>query len=66
MLRGINAGVVGILLAALYQPIWISAVESAIDFGMVLVAGALLMLWKLPPWSVVIFCAVAGELLQLA
>jgi chromate transporter len=61
-LRGINAGVVGILVAALYQPVWISAILTPIDFGLALVAGALLMLWKVPPGLVVVFCAVAGEL----
>jgi chromate transporter len=59
-LRGINAAVVGLLLAALYQPVWTSAILSAMDFGLALVAGALLMVWKLPPWLVVILCAVAG------
>jgi len=61
-LRGINAAVVGLLLAALYQPVWTSAILTAMDFGLALVAGALLLLWKLPPWLVVIICAVAGVL----
>jgi chromate transporter len=63
VLRGINAGVVGILVAALYQPVWTSAIASALDFGLALVAGGLLMLWKAPPWAVVVFCAVVGALI---
>ena len=61
-LRGTNAGVVGILVAALYQPVWTSAIASPVDFGLALVAGGLLMLWKAPPWAVVVFCAIAGAL----
>lgn len=52
-LRGVNAAVVGLLLAALYQPVWTSAVHSARDLALVLVAGGLLMVWRLPPWLVV-------------
>jgi chromate transporter len=59
-LRGINAAVVGILVAALYQPVWTSAILSPIDFALALVAGALLILWKVPPWAVVVFCAVVA------
>jgi chromate transporter len=62
-LRGINAGVVGILVAALYHPVWTSAISTAMDFGLALAAGALLMLWKVPPWLVVMICAGAGALL---
>jgi chromate transporter len=59
-LGGINSAVVGILLAALYNPVWTSAVIKPIDFGLALVCAGLLMVWKLPPWAVVIFAAVAG------
>jgi chromate transporter len=62
-LRGINAAVVGILLAALYQPVWTSAIGSAADFGLALVGAALLMIWKVPPWLVVVISAVGGALL---
>lgn len=58
----INAAVVGILLAALYQPVWTSAVNSAKDFVFVLIAFAALMFWKMPPWLVVIACGLAGGL----
>ncbi|MDY4595039.1 MAG: chromate transporter [[Pasteurella] aerogenes] len=58
----INATVVRILLAALYQPVWTSAVNSAKDFVFVLIAFAALMFWKMPPWLVVIACGLAGGL----
>ena len=59
-LSGVNAAVVGILLAALYNPVWTSAVHSAADFVMVLLALIALMVWKLPPWLVVIGSGVIG------
>ena len=62
-LRDINAAVVGILLAALYTPVWTSAILRPADFGLALAALGLLMVWKLPPWAVVIFCALGGALL---
>ena len=63
-LRGINAGVVGILLAALYDPVWTSAIEAPEDFAVALVAFGLLVFWKLPPWVVVILAALGGELVS--
>jgi chromate transporter len=62
-LRGINAAVVGLLLAALYDPVWTSAIENAADFGLALVAFGLLVFWRLPPWLVVLLTAVGGALL---
>ncbi len=59
-LRGVNAAVVGVLLAALFTPIWTGTVHTAADFGLGLVAFLLLVLWKLPPWCVVVFGAFAG------
>jgi chromate transporter len=59
-LRGINATVVGILLAALYQPIWISAIHAPVDFALGLLAFGLLVIWKLPPWLVVLLSALIG------
>jgi chromate transporter len=59
-LGGINAAVVGILLAALYTPVWTSAIGSATDFSLGLAAFGLLAVWRLPPWMVVVFCAVGG------
>jgi len=62
-LKGINAAVVGLLLAALYNPVWTSAIYSRADFGLGLIAFALLMFWKFPPWLVVVLTAIGGEVL---
>jgi chromate transporter len=62
-LRGINAAVVGLLLAALYDPVWTSAIESAADFGLALVAFGLLAFWRMSPWLVVLLTAAGGALL---
>ncbi|MCL6517631.1 chromate efflux transporter [Alicyclobacillus sp.] len=62
-LAGIQAGVVGILLAALYNPVWTSAVHTPVDFALALVAFVLLTVWKIPPWGVVVLCAAAGWVL---
>jgi chromate transporter len=56
-MRGINAAVVGLLAAALYNPIWTSAIHTARDFGLALTGFILLTIWKLPPWIIVIFSA---------
>jgi len=64
-LRGVNAAVVGVLLAALYTPIWTSAVNSPRDFGIGLVAFLLLVFWKMPPWLVVILGALGTEALAM-
>ncbi|MCK9503175.1 MAG: chromate efflux transporter [Porticoccaceae bacterium] len=65
-LLGINASVVGLLLAALYQSVWSSAIHAPQDFGLALLALVALMFWKLPPWLVVIACGLGGWLLSLA
>jgi chromate transporter len=62
-LKGVNAAVVGLLLTALYTPVWTSAIHSSADFGLGLVAFGLLMFWKCPPWLVVILTAVGGEVI---
>ena len=62
-LRGINAAVVGLLVAALYHPVWTSAIRSASDFGLALVAFTLLAFWRWPAWLVVVLTAVAAEVL---
>ncbi len=62
-LRGVNAAVVGILLAALYQPVWTSAVNGPKDFILVIADFGLLVLGKWPPWVVVVFSAVAAAVL---
>ena len=60
-LRGINAAVVGLLLAALYDPVWTSAIYGAGDFARAVVALGLLAVWKWPPWLVVVLSALAGQ-----
>jgi chromate transporter len=62
-LSGVNAAVVGLLLAALYHPIWTSAIHSAADFSLGLFAFGLLVYWKVPPWLVVVLAASGGEAL---
>jgi len=62
-LRGVNAAVVGLLLAALYDPIWTSGILSRADFTIASFAFLLLFLWRTPPWLVVVLCAAAGEIL---
>ncbi len=62
-LAGVNAAVVGLLLAALYHPVCTSALLKPADFGLALVALIALMFWKIPPWLVVFGCGVAGWVL---
>jgi chromate transporter len=63
-LRGINAAVVGLLLGALYHPVWTSAIDAPSDFGLGLLAFGLLAFWKWPPWLVVVLTAVGGEVIS--
>jgi len=63
-LSGINAAVVGLLLAALYQPVWTSAIHAPADFALGLVGFGLLTFWQWPPWIVVLLSAAAGEILS--
>lgn len=53
-LMGVNAAVVGLLLAAFYQPIWTNTIFNTTDFSIALLAFVALMYWKLPVWFVVI------------
>src|SRR5258708_22241264 len=64
-MRGTNAAVVGILGAALYNPVWTSAVLTPRDFALALAGFLLLTVWKLSPWIVVMVLASAGTLSQL-
>ncbi len=57
---GVNAAVVGILIAAFYQPIWTSTIKDAADFAAAAVLFSMLAYWKLPPWSVVVAGALLG------
>jgi chromate transporter len=63
-LSGVNAGVVGLLLAALYNPVWTSAIVKPQDFGLALIALVALMFWKAPPWLVVLGSGLIGWLLS--
>ncbi|MGL4963666.1 MAG: chromate efflux transporter [Inquilinus sp.] len=62
-MRGANAAVVGILGAALYSPVWTSAVLTPRDFALALAGFLVLTVWKAPPWTVVLGLAVAGAAL---
>jgi len=57
---GINAAVVGLLAAAFYDPVWTSAVGSALDAGIAIVGFAMLAAWRLPPLAVVAWCIAAA------
>jgi chromate transporter len=61
-LRGVNAAVVGILVAALWRPVITSAIDDGIDVVLALAAFAALAVWKLPPWLVVVLTAAGGAL----
>jgi chromate transporter len=52
-----------LLLAALYQPVWTSAVLTKGDFGLALAAFILLVFWRVPPWLVVLASAAGGAAL---
>ena len=56
-LQGVNAAVVGLLLAALYTPVWTSAIKGPIDFVVAILAVLLLAFWNVPPWLVVVLGA---------
>jgi chromate transporter len=64
-MRGTNAAVVGVLGAALYDPVWVSAIVAPGDFALALVGFALLTVWTSPPWAVVIVLAAASTALGL-
>ncbi|MDR6121630.1 chromate transporter [Bacillus sp. SLBN-46] len=62
---GVNAAVVGILIAAFYQPIWTSSILAPIDFAFAAVLFSMLVYWKLPPWVIVVTGAFGGSLIAL-
>jgi len=64
-LGGINAAVVGLLLAALYDPVWTQAIGSDGDFALALGCFVLLVFWKVPPWLVVGLAAAGGAALAV-
>jgi chromate transporter len=63
-LRGVNAAVVGLLLAALYHPVWTAGIINAGDFAIAIAAFLLLFMWQTPPWLVVALCAAGGAALS--
>jgi chromate transporter len=63
-LQGMNAAVVGILIAAFYQPIWTSSILEPIDFAFAAILFSMLVYWKLPPWTIVVTGAIGGWLLS--
>lgn len=64
-MRRVNAAVVGLLAAALYNPLWTSSVRTPGDFGLALVGFVLLSAWRAPPLLVVILSALGGITLAL-
>ncbi|MDE2240843.1 MAG: chromate transporter, partial [Rhodospirillales bacterium] len=65
VMRGVNAAVVGLLGAALYDPVWTTSVKTPGDFGIAVLGFVLLMAWKAPPLLVVAVSAAGGVLLAL-
>jgi chromate transporter len=65
-MRGTNAAVVGLLGAALYNPVWTSAVQGSADFAIVVSGFVLLIVWGAPPLLVVLLSGLAGVGLSLA
>lgn len=63
-LVGVNASVVGILLAALYDPIWTSSIHDKIDFALATILFSMLVYWKFPPWVIVLAGAIGGVIIS--
>ncbi|WP_339263801.1 chromate transporter [Solibacillus sp. FSL W7-1472] len=63
VIMDMNAAVIGILIAALYSPIWTSSILEVKDFALAVVLFSMLAYWKMPPWIVVVTGAVAGLVL---
>lgn len=66
LMRGANAAVVGILGAALYDPVFTSAIVGPYQFALALTCFVLLMAWKTTPWIVVLVAAAGGVLISVA
>ena len=64
-LMGVNAAVVGILIAAFYNPIWTSSILAPIDFAFAAILFSMLVFWKLPSWIIVLTGAIGGSLITL-
>ncbi|CAH0344024.1 chromate transporter [Bacillus sp. CECT 9360] len=63
-LMGVNAGVVGLLIAAFYHPIWTSAIVKPQDFALSALLFSMLAFWKIPVWLVVVAGAICGWLIS--
>jgi len=64
-LMGVNAAVVGILIAAFYHPIWTSSILAPLDFAFAAILFSMLVYWKLPPWVIVLTGAIGGSIITL-
>lgn len=64
-MRAANAAVVGILAAALYNLVWVSAILTPYDFALAVLGFVLLAVWKAPPWVVVLLLAVGVAALSI-
>lgn len=64
-LKGVNAAVVGILLAALYDPVFTSSIQKPADFAVAVVAFAMLVYFKIAPWIVVLITALLGAAMHV-
>lgn len=64
-LAGVNAAVVGVLGAALYDPIWTSAIRDGRDVAIALAGFLLLERWKAPPLAIVVFCVASAAIIQV-
>ncbi|WP_370643027.1 chromate transporter [Sporosarcina sp. ACRSM] len=62
-IMGVNAAVVGILISALYHPIWTSSILAPADFALAAILFSMLVYWKLPPWMIVVSGAIGGTVL---
>lgn len=65
LVRGANAAVVGVLAAALYDPVFVTAITGPASFALAVVCFVLLVAWRLPAWAVVLTGAVGGILITL-
>ncbi|MHA6252827.1 chromate efflux transporter [Oceanobacillus sp. CAU 1775] len=63
-LLGVNASVVGILISALYTPIWTSSIQVSVDFALAAVLFSMLVYLKLPPWVIVLSGAIGGTIIS--
>ncbi|MBF0753187.1 chromate transporter [Jeotgalicoccus nanhaiensis] len=62
---GVNAAVIGILISALYTPIWTSSILEPVHFALAAILFVMLVYFKLPPWVIVVTGAIGGMLIGL-